>query len=113
LLLFIIGLLFTGLGIFTIYRATHVGVHCISGPVAILALGVFTMLAALAPLLLFSLIICTDASIRNRSLWIGLLSVPASFIQLTGYGTGFLRAWWKRCLLGKDEFAAFEKNFYK
>ena len=113
LLLFIIGLLFTGLGILTIYRATHVGVHCISGPVAILALGVFTMLAALAPLLLFSLIICIDASIRNRSLWIGLLSVPASFIQLTGYGTGFLRAWWKRCLLGKDEFAAFEKNFYK
>ena len=111
--LFIIGLLFTGLGILTIYRATHVGVHCISGPVAILALGVFTMLAALAPLLLFSLIICTDASIRNRSLWIGLLSVPASFIQLTGYGTGFLRAWWKRCVLGKDEFSAFEKNFYK
>lgn len=113
LLLFVIGLLFMGLGIFTIHRATNVGVHCISGPVAILAFGVFTMLAALAPLLLFSLIICIDSAVRNRSLWIGLLSVPASFIQLTGYGTGFLRAWWKRCILGKDEFAAFEKNFYK
>ena len=82
------------------------------------SMGLFTfslllIYGSLTPLLLFSLIICIDASIRNRSLWIGLLSVPASFIQLTGYGTGFLRAWWKRCLLGKDEFAAFEKNFYK
>ncbi len=68
---------------------------------------------ALTSLLLFSLIICADSTLRNRSLWIGLLSVPASFIQLTGYGTGFLRAWWKRCVLGKDEFSAFEKNFYK
>lgn len=68
---------------------------------------------SLTLLLLFALIICVDATLQNRSLKIGLLSVVASFIQLTGYGTGFLRAWWKRCLLGKDEFAAFEKNFYK
>lgn len=113
LLLFVVGLLFMGLGILTTYRATNVGIHCISGPVAILAFGVFTMLVALTPLLLFSLLICTDSAIRNHSLRIGLLSVPASFIQLTGYGTGFLRAWWKRCILGKDEFSAFEKNFYK
>jgi hypothetical protein len=62
---------------------------------------------------LFALIICIDSSIQNRSLKIGLLSVAASFIQLTGYGTGFLIAWWKRCVQGKDEFSAFEKNFYK
>ena len=66
-----------------------------------------------SPLVLFSLIICLDSLIQNKSLKIGLLSVIAAFIQLTGYGTGFLRAWWKRCLLGKDSFSAFEKNFYK
>jgi hypothetical protein len=44
---------------------------------------------------------------------VGLLSIPAAFIQLMGYGTGFLVSWWKRCVLGKDEFHAFEKNFYK
>ena len=113
LLLFIIGLLFMGLGLGAMSKATDAGIQCITGPVAILALGWFAILIALTPLLLFSLIICTDSSIRNRSLWIGLLSVPASFIQLTGYGTGFLRAWWKRCILGKDKFSAFEKNFYK
>ena len=113
LLLFIIGLLFMGLGLGAMSKATDAGIQCITGPVAILALGWFIILITLTPLLLFSLIICIDSSIRNRSLWIGLLSVPASFIQLTGYGTGFLRAWWKRCILGKDEFSAFEKNFYK
>ena len=54
-----------------------------------------------------------DSTIRNRSLSIGLYSVAASFIQLIGYGTGFLRAWWNRCILGKDEFEAFKKNLYK
>ena len=68
---------------------------------------------SLVLLLLFALVVCVDSALRNRSLKIGLLSVLASFIQLTGYGTGFLRAWWKRCVEGKDEFAAFEKNFYK
>ncbi|MBR4846282.1 MAG: glycosyl transferase family 2, partial [Bacteroidaceae bacterium] len=76
-------------------------------------IGMVAIICSFAPLFLFSLLICIDSSIRNHSLWIGLLSVPASFIQLTGYGTGFLRAWWKRCILGKDEFADFEKNFYK
>lgn len=64
-------------------------------------------------LLLFALLIFLDASIQNKSIHIGSLSVAASFIQLTGYGSGFLRAWWLRCILGKDEFSAFEKNFYE
>lgn len=62
----------------------------------------------------FCLLIFTDSSIRNRSLYVGLLSVPASFIQLIGYGTGFLRAWWLRCVCGRnEELQAFKDNFYK
>lgn len=72
-----------------------------------------TILTALSPLFLFSLIISIDATLRNRNFRIGLLAIPASFIQLIGYGSGFLRAWWKRCALKKDEFSAFENNFYK
>lgn len=67
----------------------------------------------LLPLLLFSLLILADAAWQNRSLRIGALAVAASFVQLTGYGTGFLRAWWQRCVLGKDEFFAYVHNFYK
>lgn len=87
---------------------------------AVFTLGVVFLLLAslvcgwsLSLLVLFALIICIDSTLQNKSLKIGLLSVVASFIQLTGYGTGFLIAWWKRCVCGKDEFSAFEKNFYK
>lgn len=67
----------------------------------------------LTPLLVFSLLVFTDATRTEHSPGIGLRAVAASFVQLTGYGSGFLLAWWKRCVCGKDEFAAFEKNFYK
>ena len=66
-----------------------------------------------SPLVLFACIIFLDSSIQNKSIKIGTLSILAAFIQLTGYGSGFLRAWWKRCVRGKDSFSAFEKNFYK
>lgn len=65
------------------------------------------------PILLYSLLIFVDSSIQNKSLKIGLVSIAAAFVQLMGYGCGFLEAWWKRCVLGKDEFQAFEKTFYK
>ncbi len=68
---------------------------------------------SLLPLLLFSLIVLVDASVRERSVGVGLRAVAASFVQLTGYGSGFLRAWWTRCVLGRGEFEAFRKNFYK
>lgn len=81
--------------------------------VAALLLGSSVRVWSLLPLALFAAVLFVDASVRNKSLVIGTLSVVASFIQLTGYGTGFLRAWWKRCVRGKDAFSAFEKNFYK
>ncbi len=65
------------------------------------------------PIYVYSLLILIDSSVRNRSLKIGVISVAAAFVQLMGYGCGFLEAWWKRCVRGKDEFQAFEKTFYK
>ena len=65
------------------------------------------------PILLYSGVIFIDSTIKNHSVKVGLLSVPAAFTQLMGYGFGFIESWWKRCVLGKDEFTAFEKNFYK
>lgn len=71
------------------------------------------LLTGLIPLLLYSAVICTDSARQNHSLKIGLLSIRAAFTQLTGYGCGFISAWWKRCVCGKDEFSAYNKNFYK
>ena len=65
------------------------------------------------PILLYCLLIFIDSSRLNKSLKVGLLSIPAAFIQLFGYGCGFLTAWWKRCVKGMDQFHAFDKTFYK
>ena len=75
--------------------------------------GKWLVVAGVLPLLLFSFLIFIDSSVQNRSLKIGTISILSSFIQLTGYGSGFLIAWWKRCVKGKDSFSAFEKTFYK
>ena len=64
------------------------------------------------PIIIYSILILTDSTIRNKSLKVGLLSVPAAFVQLMGYGLGFIESWWKRCILRQDEFQAFEKTFY-
>ena len=82
------------------------------GVIGLLLITLFWPLACV-PIILYSLLLCIDSSIRNKSLWVGLLSIPAAFVQLMGYGFGFIESWWKRCVLKQDEFTAFEKNFYK
>ena len=77
------------------------------------ARGLALSLLALLPLLLYAFLIFADATSKNASAKIGLLSIGAAFIQLTGYGCGFIEAWWKRCIEGKDEFSAYESNFYQ
>ena len=73
----------------------------------------YLVVGAISPILLFSLIIFIDSAIQNKSLPIGFISIGAAFVQLSGYGFGFITAWWKRCILGHDEFHAVEKTFYK
>lgn len=67
----------------------------------------------LVPLALYCLLIFVDSSCVNHSIKIGFLSIASAYIQLMGYGFGFIESWWKRCVCGKSEFSAFEKTFYK
>ena len=90
----------------------------IIGLIVLSIIGLITGICLLAwmpwlPIVLFAIIIFTDSALNNKSLRVGLLSIPAAFVQLMGYGCGFIKAWWKRCVKGEDEFTAFEKNFYK
>ncbi|MCH5233043.1 MAG: glycosyltransferase [Muribaculaceae bacterium] len=55
----------------------------------------------LIPLLAYILIIFIAATLSNKSVRIGAYAVPASFIQLFGYGTGFLRAFTGKIILRK------------
>lgn len=103
------------LGTVWIFQMSHHYLYAPDMPGLIPHVQLFRLLAwlPLMPIALFSLIILIDAMRVEHSPAIGLRAVVASFVQLFGYGLGFLQAWWKRCVRGKDEFAAFEKNFYK
>lgn len=87
---------------------------------AVFTVGVFALVAgaffcpwSLLPLLAYALMVFVDSSVRNRSLKIGLLSIVASYVQLMGYGLGFLSAVWRRLILRRGDYSAFEKTFYK
>lgn len=77
------------------------------------ALPVALAIAALSPIALYAATIFFDANRKTASVRIAALSVRAAFTQLMGYGCGFIKAWWQRCVCGKGEFEAYKKNFYK
>ncbi|MBN1143066.1 MAG: glycosyltransferase [Bacteroidales bacterium] len=54
----------------------------------------------LASVVLYMALIFLDATIQNRSPVVGLLSLYAAFIMLTGYGIGMLKAMVMRMILG-------------
>lgn len=70
-------------------------------------------LVSLSPLLLFALLIAVDATRQSRSLAVGITAIAAAFVQLTGYGTGYLSAWWRCNVRGEGEFEAFSQTFYQ
>ena len=80
-------------------------------------LGIFGQgclaLAALSPLLLFALLIGIDATRREHSLGVGCRAIAAAFVQLLGYGSGYLHAWWQCRVLHSGEFEAFSESFYQ
>ena len=51
---------------------------------------------SISVLLLLAILILIDATKQEKSLKVGILSVEAAFIQLIGYGVGFLSEGWKR-----------------
>lgn len=90
----------------TLYPGSLKPVHVLPalfllGSVALVALGVFVSPLWLLPLGVYLLALFVAALISTRSLKIALLAVPASLIQLYGYGAGFLKA----SLTGRDQAA--------
>ncbi len=74
----------------------------------------FLQLRALLPLLFYMLLVFGDTVRQTGSLQVALLAVPAAFVQLTGYGLGFLWAAVQKFLLRREgEVRAFRKTLYK
>ena len=81
--------------------------------VLVCLLGTLFCPYAITPLVLYALLVGIDSTYQNKSVKIGIFSIATAYTQLLGYGIGFWRAWWRRCILGQGEFEAFKKNFYK
>ena len=62
------------------------------GVVGLIVLAPFTCGWSLALLLLYALLILIDSSIQSKSMKVGFLAVAAVFVQLIGYGIGFLES---------------------
>lgn len=67
----------------------------------------------ISPLLLLVFIFFVDALIRTKNITTTLLAVLASFIQLYGYGYGFLKSAIKILILGQEERKVFPNFFFK
>ena len=70
----------------------------------LVAMGIFVSPWWLLPIGIYIVALFAAALAATRSLRIALLAVPASIVQITGYGTGFIRAWFSKILLrrGRD-----------
>ena len=71
------------------------------GVIVSLILGCWVSPWWFVPLAAFTVLLFASALIETRSLKISLLAVPAAYIQLIGYGTGFLNAFFKKIVFRK------------
>ena len=82
------------------------------GVLLLIILSIFISAYFIIPLILYTILLFIDSSFRNKNIFVGLISICASYIQLIGYGAGFLVAFWKRILFSNAEYSAFTDNFY-
>jgi glycosyltransferase involved in cell wall biosynthesis len=78
--------------------------------VLLLAFGIWQLFALI---LFYLLLIFVDALIQYKSIAVAFNAIIATIVQHYGYGTGFIKAFWLRIILGRPEFHAYRKNFYK
>lgn len=68
---------------------------------AMLLLSIMTNPIWLLPIALYIVLLFASALFSTGSPTVSLLAVPAAFIQLIGYGSGFLYAWFTKIVLGR------------
>lgn len=77
-----------------------------------LVLGIFNNPIFLFPLAIYCAIIFIDSSFRNKSIYIGLLTLFAVFVQFFGYGLAFAKSSWFITVLKKDPRKQFPYMFF-
>ena len=82
------------------------------GMIALLVFSLFCYCLIFIPAL-YCLLVFVHALFESGSMQVAGLSILAAWVQLFGYGLGFLHAFWKRLVMKEQSFTVFEKNFYK
>ncbi|MDR1876377.1 MAG: glycosyltransferase [Flavobacteriaceae bacterium] len=67
---------------------------------------------SILPLLFYCCIIIADATIKNKSISVGFLSLITTFIQFFSYGFGFLQSFTALNILKQNPKKAFPAHFY-
>jgi len=80
---------------------------------ASIILALFLSYWFLVPLTIYLLLLLLDATVKNKSLHVGFLSIIAMFIQFFGYGFSFLKSTFYVHFLNKDPKEKFPKLFFE
>ena len=81
----------------------------VAGNLLLVMLGIFHYWLWLMPIALYVVMVFVDSLVKNKDLKVALLSVPAAYCQLFGYGTGFIGAAFRE-ILGKKQPSQGEKS---
>ena len=78
-----------------------------------LAFGIFVNPLFLVPIGLYLLLLFLDATFQNRSVSVGVLVLPAVFVQFFGYGLAFLTSTYYISLLKRKPKQQFPQLFFE
>ena len=76
------------------------------GNLLLVMLGIFHHWLWFLPVLLYILLVFIDSLAQNKDMKVALLSIPAAYCQLFGYGLGFLGAAYREILSKKQPLQA-------
>lgn len=83
------------------------------GCVALLIMALFIDLRLAWLLALYASLVLIGAIASGNNILVAIMAVPAAFVQLLGYGLGYLKSFWKLSILSQNERKAFPTFFFK
>ncbi|MBQ3635853.1 MAG: glycosyltransferase [Bacteroidales bacterium] len=80
--------------------------------IALIVLAIVAHWGFAIPLAIYAGVIFIDSLRKERDVWVAMLSIVSSAIQICGYGLGFLYNVWVRLILGRRDAVAFRNTLY-
>ncbi len=85
----------------------------VAGLAVLVLLGIFVSPLCFLPIAVYFAAIFAGALMSTKSVKIAAIAVPAAAIQLSGYGVGFIKAWFTKIVLRRGRDIEEEINIRK